>query len=149
MKYAYHRFPSFMERNVSICDSQIYRIESAGNCVRFWFFNGGFISADGQTIARKDGYVELPNCDSDDFTCVLFKRKISDQGGLLAGMPISLAELNKLLQEQRLKLEIYLELYDFNYLYWRGALLPNATEGLSDRVDIEVGGHYSIEFVGN
>lgn len=148
MEYTYHRFPAFTERNASICDSQIYRIDSGLDSTRFYFHNGNFEVGDGQTIIRKAGYIEFPNCGSDEFTCVLFKRRASDRGSLLAGIPISLSELNCLLQEQKVWLEPYLELYDFNYLYWRGSLLPNTSEELSDRVDIEVGGQYTIKFVG-
>jgi hypothetical protein len=147
MEYTYHRFPSFTERNTSICDSRIYRIDSGVDSTRFYFSGGYFEAENGQVNGGNEGYVELQNCSSDEFTCVLFRRKASNRGALLAGVPISLAELNHLLQERKVWLEPYLELYDFNYLYWRGSLLPNTSEELSDRVDIEIEGQYTIKFV--
>ena len=55
-------------------------------------------------------------------------------------------ELAGMLETKKYALEIFLELYDFNYLYWRGTLLPYKQQGLSDHVVIETSGCFPTTY---
>ena len=146
MQHIYQSFPTYSERRFSICDSQIAQIGVESDCVRF-YFPDGFFYIDHNQIKRIDsGYVEIGSCNAEEFSCYVFDREISANGAVLLGKPISLTELKQTLLRTGAKLEVYLELYDFDYLYWRCTLVPNHSDGLSSRIDIEVSGQFPLAY---
>jgi len=146
MKLTYNKFPENFHKCVSICDSQIDRIVCTKNTVKFVFSNGFFKMEDGQLIPTKTGHLELSNCNADEFSCYIIKRKATKCGTKLSGSYISLDKLGNLLLKRAKKIEIFLELYDFNSLYWRGVLLPYKKYGLSDYVVIETNGYFQATY---
>ena len=51
-----------------------------------------------------------------------------------------------MLEPEESMVEIFLELYDYNYLYWRGVLLPHKEQGLSDNVVVEASGCFPMTY---
>lgn len=147
MQHIYNNFPSHSEKRFSICDTIIDKITCINDTVRFSFSNGFYLLENGQVTISKAGIVELQHCDSQEFSCQIFKREVSPHGAVLFGQPISLDDLGTLLEREAKKIEIHLELYDFNYMYWRGTLLPYKEEGLSDWVVIETCGCFPMIFL--
>ena len=88
----------------------------------------------------------ISDCESDEFDCYIIHREPSPAGARLNGNPISLVELASMLEPEENMVEIFLELYDFNYLYWRGVLLPHKEQGLSDNVVIEASGCFPMTY---
>ena len=145
MKLIYKNFPS-IKKKVSICDAQINEIICFENSVRFVLSDGfSVISCDEEERCSR-GYVELGNCDPDEFSCYVVRREATSSGARLYGEPLSLIELSNILKFEKRKIEVYLELYDFNYLYWRGVLLPYKEEGLSDNVVVETNGVFPMTY---
>ena len=144
MKYTSKKFPH-SPKGLSICDAHIDAISCSENMVRFIFFEG-FSVITGDTVKKTSkGYIELLNCNADEFSCHIIQRKSTPAGAELRGKPISLTELAELLDSGK-KIEVFLELYDFNYLYWRGVLLPHKRKGLSDNIVIQIGGCFSVTY---
>ena len=146
MKYSYPSFPPYSERNFSISDSYIGRIDIENDCVRFCFPNGFFCVDHGKIRKTNSSYIEIDDCDADEFNCYYFNREKSENGAILYGQPISLSELGLMLIKTGSKLEVYLELYDFDFLHWRCILVPYQPDGLSSRIDIEISGHYPFAY---
>ncbi len=145
MKYVYEKFPH-SPKKVSICDAQIDAIICSDSSVRFVFSKGFSVIADGKTEICSYGYIELSDCEADEFDCYIIHRESSPAGARLNGEPISLVELASMLEPEESLVEIFLELYDFNYLYWRGVLLPHKEQGLSDNVVIEASGCFPMTY---
>lgn len=131
---------------VSICDACIGSIQHLENAIRFIFPEGFFIVSDDEVIKSSFGYIELSDCTANDVFCYFFRRSPSPQGAILQGDPLSTVELAELLERKDHILEIFMELYDFNCLHWRGVLLPCTTEGLSDHVTIEAYGEFLVTY---
>ena len=146
MTQIFENIPADAEKSFSICDAQIDRITYGSNTVRFFFANGFQRVENNELIRTKNAYIELGNCAVDNFSCVVFKRTATEKGAELYGQPLSLEEIGIMLSDDERKIEIYLELYDFNCIYWRGVLLPYNPVGLSDRIDIEISGQVSITY---
>ena len=146
MERTYKKFPLF-PKEVSICDSRINSIICSDNAIRFVFPKGFTIISDGKSEKSSTGSIELLECDADEFICHIFKREASPFGARLYGEPVSLRELSELLNDEGNEIEVFLELYDFNYLYWRGVLLPYKEHGLSDNVVIEFNGQIQANYL--
>jgi len=146
MKTVYENFQSHTNRRISICDAQINTIVCTENVVQFHFFEGFWLIDNNQVSPTKAGYIELVDCNADEFNCHLIRRKATPKGAKLYGLPLSLNELNNLLTQKNRKIEINMELYDFNSLHWRGTLLPYKKRGLSDYVIIETTGCFPITY---
>ena len=146
MKQTYQSFPTYRERCFSICDFQISQIRLGSDCVSFSFPDGFLYIDHGQIRKVNSGRIEISDCSADEFNCYFFDREISANGAILTGNPISLSEIEQLLLRTGAKLEVYLELYDFDYLYWRCTLVPNHSNGLSSRIDIEMSGQCSLTY---
>lgn len=145
MKYTCAKF-SHSTKQISICDSQIDAIICSDNNVRFVFSKGFFVCSGDTHTMCSCGFVELSNCDADEFDCHIVHREPTPVGARLVGTPISLIELASILEHEERRIEVFLELYDFNYLYWRGTLLPHSAQGLSDNVVIEISGCFPMSF---
>lgn len=145
MKYLQKKFPH-SPKIVSICDAQIDAIICSDNSIRFVFPRGFSVISGDKVEVSSYGYIELSDCDADEFNCHIVQRKFTPSGARLNGEPISLIGLANILKQKERKIEILLELYDFNYLYWRGVLLPHKEQGLSDNVVIEASGCFPMAF---
>lgn len=145
MKYVYEKFPH-SPKKVSICDAQIDAIICSDSSVRFVFSKGFSVISGGKTEICSHGYIELSDCEADEFDCYIIHRESSSAGARLNGEPISLVELASMLEPEESMVEIFLELYDFNYFYWRGVLLPHKEQGLSDNVVIEASGCFPMTY---
>lgn len=142
---SYNKFP-YLEKRFSICDAQITAIACEKSVVRFIFDKGFFVTEDGKSNLASTGYIEFCNCDSEEFSCHIMQRKATQYGATLYGQPISLNELANLLEKENHKVEVFLELYDYNYLYWRGVLLPYKDDNLSDNIVIEIAGSFPVSY---
>lgn len=138
--------PSYFSKKISICDCQVDAIECFDTTIRFVFSKGFSVISHDKVVKSASGYIELSGCDSDEFNCYIVHRTPSPSGAQLYGEPISLIELANILSSEDRKVEIFLELYDFNYLYWRGVLLPHKEQGLSDNVVIETSGSFRMTY---
>lgn len=146
MKYLYEKFPH-SPKKISICDAQIDTIICSDNSIRFVFPRGFSVISGDKVKISSCGYIELSDCDADEFICYIFRRESTPAGARLNGEPISLIELANILEFEERKIEIFLELYDCNYLYWRGVLLPYKEQGLSDNVVIETSGCFPMTYL--
>ena len=146
MQFLYKHFPADSERSVSICDALIYKVSCEDEKVSFFFRNGFCIDEEKHWINADQGCLEFLCCNADEFSCHVIKRTPSKEGDLLQGKPISLCELGNLLDNENRQIEIFLELYDVNNMYWRGVLLPYNPTGLSDRIDIELSGQFAMRY---
>lgn len=115
------------DRWISIHDMHLSKISCLENSVVFCFEDGFNLIENTQLFRKSKGYIELFGCNYSDFSCSIFERRITKKGTKLYGRPISLEELNRILVSEKKCVEIFLELYDFNHLYWRGELLPHKT----------------------
>lgn len=145
MKYVYEKFPH-SPKKVSICDAQINAIICSDSSVRFVFSKGFSVISDGKSEICSYGYIELSGCEADGFDCYIIHREPSPTGARINGEPVSLVELASMLEPEESMVEIFLELYDFNYLYWRGVLLPHKEQGLSDNVVVEASGCFPMTY---
>ena len=136
----------YLKKSVSLCDVHIDEIICMENAVRFVFNSGFFLVEDNKSIQTKTGYVEFGECNTDEFICHIVKRIPTQSGAQLFGTPVSIFELSRLLSEGHKKIELFLELYDSEFMYWRGTLLPHKQCGLSDNVVIESSGCYPITY---
>lgn len=137
MKQLKRESPVKTDRWISIHDKKITQIVCDEDSVEFQF-KDGFNLIEGNSIhSTKTGCIKLSGCDFNDFSCCIIRRKSSRKGAKLYGRPISLEELGELLSKKGKSVEVFLELYDSNFLYWRGALCPYNKRGLSDWVVIE------------
>lgn len=109
---------------VSIHDMHISQILCRDNSVVFCFNEGFNLIEDGRLLRKSCGSIELVGCNPAELSCNIIKRIPSKKGEKLCGKPISPEELNKLLANKRKYIEVILELYDINCLYWRGEILP-------------------------
>lgn len=124
MKRLRRENPSFSEPYIGIEDKTITKIVCNENSVEFHFGDGFDLIENGEVTTTRQGYIELEGCDADDFDCNIIKRRPSRKGAKLRGEPISLEELSEMLKHGD-SVEIFLELYGSNYLYWRGELSPH------------------------
>ena len=131
---------------VSLCDAQIDRISFSNEAIRFHFPNGFRVEDGDAVVATKASYVEFYNCTAEDFFCTIVKRWPTKDGALQYGKPLSLVELGNMLGQKKKGLEVFLELYDWNYLFWRGSLCPRKKRGLSDWVVLELSDCFPIRF---
>ena len=60
--------------------------------------------------ASSRGYIELLDCDADEFNCHIIHRESTPYGARLYGEPVSLIELANILDTEDRKIEIFLEL---------------------------------------
>ena len=111
-------------RWISLHDMQLTKVIFQKNSVVFFFENGFNIIEDDNVYRKTRGNINLLNCDSSDFTCSIIERRKTKQGVKLKGRPITLEGLNKMLVGEKKHVELFLELYDFNHLYWRGEMHP-------------------------
>lgn len=146
MQYFYKSFPTYPERRVSICDAQIYKVRCEDEKVSFFFRNCFFIDEETHWMKADQGCLEFLCCNANEFSCHIIKRTPSKEGDVLHGEPISLVDLGNLLDNENRNIEIFLEMYDFYNMYWRGALLPYNCTGLSDRIDIELSGQFAMRY---
>ena len=145
MKYELTEFLK-TPKKVDLCDAKIDSIVCSEGTVRFTFSQGFSVITNNEEEAVSSGYVELSDCDAENFTCYIIHRESTRFGARLSGEPLPLTELAKIVNQQGREIEVFLELYDFNYLYWRGTLLPNKEDGLSDHVVIEAGGNFTLTY---
>lgn len=145
MQYSYIHFPC-AEKKFSLCDCTIDKIICNEDSIKFVFSKGFFAVEAGGVASCSSGYVELNNCNPNELSCYIINRKPTQKGAQLLGIPLSIVDLADLLATNERGIEIYLELYDFNYLHWRGVLLPHNSNKLSDNVLIETCGSFPITF---
>jgi len=144
MELNFDWFPDFNNKKISICDSKIDKIIYSSDAVQFCFNDGLYLIKNDNISKSGKAYIELQGCDSDEFSCYIIKQKTSKNGAVLKGKPIPLKEIKKLLDKKKFQIEICLELYDFNYMYWRGEVFPYKKRGLSDLVIIEMSGNFPV-----
>lgn len=135
-----------VDKKISICDSQISRITINDKSVQFYFEDGFCLIKDNQVVRTKVGTVTLHECDPEEFSCTIFKLQATENGAKSLGHPVSLNKLSDYLLQESKRIEVILELYDFNHLYWRGTFIPYKEDGLSDRVLIEICGDYLVTY---
>lgn len=145
MKRLYEKLPRSLKK-ISICDAQIDSIICSDNSIRFIFSRGFSVISGDKVDISSCGHLELSDCDPNEFICHIFRRESVPAGARLMGEPISLFDLANILEFAERKIQIFLELYDFNYLYWRGVLLPHKEQGLSDNVVIEASGNFPMTY---
>ena len=109
---------------ISIHDMHLSQIKCKSSSVIFCFKDGFNLIENGRLLKTGSGCIELIGCNSSDFSCNVIKRIVSKQGTRLYGRPISLEKLNKMLVSKKNHVEVFLELYDYNHLYWRGEISP-------------------------
>lgn len=145
MNYTYNKFPHTPKR-FCICDAKIDLIACQEKTVRFVFSKGfHLVSCDNIQLAST-GSIEISNCAANDFSCHVVHRETTPFGAKLFSEPIPLHELARIVNESGRQIEIFLELYDFNCLHWRGVLLPYNMQGLSDHVVIEICGCFPMTY---
>lgn len=145
MKYTYEEFPH-APKKFCICDCHIDAIDCMPDKVRFVFSKGFSVISGDELEESSSGYIELSDCDAGEFSCYIIQRESTPRGARLYGEPVSLNELADMLKFEKRKIEIFLELYDFNYFHWRGVLLPYKKDGLSDEVVIETWGCFPMTY---
>ncbi len=136
------------EKWISIHDMHLSSILWQKNSVSFIFENG-FIMIENDQIKKKEkGVIELCGCSPSDCSCRIIKRKRTRLGTKTYGRTVSLENLNKILIKKKQYIEIVLELYDANYMYWRGEMLPNrkTINGLAPYVTIEIMGFFPMKY---
>lgn len=146
MELSLQRFPTYDQRKISICDQIIDQIIYGENSVAFHFAKGFYYCHEGRITATATGCITLESCTPDEFTCYLINPCFSQDGAKLVGTPLHLENLADYLTSENRQIEIYLELYDFNFLHWRGVLKPYNDSGLSDRIIIELAGDFPITY---
>lgn len=129
--------PAKGDRWVSLHDKRITKIVCDEDRVVFHFKEGFTVIQGNSANVTKTGRLTLSGCGPDEFSCWIVRRKTSRKGSKCYGKPISLRELGELLSEKGKTIEVFFELYDANFLHWRGALCPYNKRGLSDLVVIE------------
>lgn len=130
---------------ISLHDRKVTGIECKENSVEF-MFDDGFDLIDGEScINVKPGRVELEECNSNEFRCYIIERQVSENGAILNGKAISLNELSKLISKER-TLEIHVELYDSDYMHFRGAFFPYEGRSLSTVVVIETNDFFQMNY---
>jgi hypothetical protein len=101
---------------------------------------------DGPSSATtSSGQIQLHHCTIQDIKCKLIKRKATKYGGKFSGRTISIDTLNKLLIKNY-SIEIFLELYDDSFIYWRCTLYPpnHDCKGLFPHIVIEANDFSSV-----
>lgn len=141
-------FQSNFNKWISLHDRKVTKIECKESSVVFMFDNG-FDLIDGEKcINVKSGYVEIENCTSNDFRCYVIERQTSPSGAIFNGKPMSLSELSKLISKER-TLELHVELYDSDYMHFRGAFFPYEGHSLSTIVVIETNDFFQMNYYWN
>lgn len=144
MKQRYENYPQGKEKKYSICDARIDEILITDCAVRFVFSQGFYVIQNEEITKVGYGYLELTDCEPEDFFCKNIKRMKTRRGPVEIALPISLEALSKMLGKGDKSIEITLELYDFNYLYWRGTLFPHKKGCVSNHFEIETGETYPM-----
>ena len=142
-----HQFP---EDQVSLHDCCITKICSTPDSIVFEF-QDGVILFDGQSSATTSyRQIRLLRCTNRDIKCKLIKRKATSKGVKFSGRTISIDALNKLLTK-KYSVDIFLELYDDSFLYWRCSLYNHkrSSRGLLPHIVIEANDFSSVEISGN
>ncbi|MBQ6239683.1 MAG: hypothetical protein IJK56_04885 [Firmicutes bacterium] len=116
--------PIHGEKWISIHDMHISQIVCRENSVVFCFNEGFDLIEEGKLLRTGSASIELIGCNPQDISCKIIKRKPSNKGEKICGKPISLEKINKMLTKKKQCIEIFLELYNTNCMYWRGELLP-------------------------
>lgn len=106
---------------VSIHDMYITDIVIGDDSVKFCFADGFNLVDNGQLIRTGPGDIEFLGCGSENFICDV----IQGRGPWYFGKLISLEKLRALLSKGKYRLEINVELYASNQMYWRGYLIPS------------------------
>lgn len=143
MKLAYKNFPH-LRKDFCICDAHMDAISFSTGSIRFVFSKGLSKVTCDEVETEGKGYIELMDCDAEEFSCYFVQREPTSAGAQIYGKPISLVELANMLSSEESKIEIFLELYDFNYLHWRGVLLPHKNGNLSNHIIIETSGRFTM-----
>lgn len=137
----YNPFP---RDQISLHDCRITRIGCESDSIVF-DFKEGFTLIDGPSSTTSSGKIQLLHCTIRDIKCKLIKRKATKNGGKFSGRTISIDTVNKLLNKDY-SIEIFLELYDDSYIYWRCTLYPpkHSGRGLFPHIVIEANDFSSI-----
>ena len=141
MEQPYSVFPQSVEKIFSICNARIDEIQHTHSTVRFVFSKGFKVVENGNSVSASFGYIELSNCSIDNFSCHLVNRRKTKHGSMQMSYPISLDKMNNTMLRRQQEIEIYLELYDPNYLLWRGRIFPLNERGYNEYVEIGIGGN--------
>lgn len=137
MQITYDHFPPYTEKCIFTHDARICRIVCNTNFVEFYFSNGFYYVKDNHTYYTQDSRIILHDYDLSDFFCHLVHRRATEGGVVENAVPMTLCEINDILVHQSMEIELSLELFDADCLYWRGYLLPCRKTGLSDMIVIE------------
>lgn len=146
MMETFENISQSISKNFSLCDAEIDEILIDNHSIKFCFSRGFYCIENEKVILSKKAFIRFNMCDASDFTCHIFKRVATAKGAELYGKPYSLEEISDSLRTKGRKIEIYTELYDFDFLYWRGVFLPYNMTGLSDRIDIELSAQVSVTY---
>lgn len=107
---------------MSIHDKTVTKIVCESNSVEFYFADG-FDRVDGDTSSTiSKGKIKFESCTPNDFFCYIIQRHPSAFGERFRGREISIYKLSRMLKEGKASIQIYVELYDYNRIYWRGEL---------------------------
>lgn len=132
---------------ISIHDMRICQIVCRENSVVFCFSEGFDLIEEGKVLRTGSASIELIGCNPQDVSCKIIKRKSSKKGEKICGKPLSLDKINRMLARKKQYIEIILELYDINCMYWRGELLPYTRKGrFMPYVTIETMDFYSMVY---
>ena len=128
--------PDCAGRWISLHDKRITSIVCNENSVQFYFDEFTLVDGDNVTYTKK-GYIELSDCNADEFSCYIIRRKTSPKGAKSYGKPISLEKLANIISKNDKSIELFVELYDNVFFHWRGTFLPYDKHRLSDYIIIE------------
>lgn len=129
---------------VSIHDKKITEIICGEHFVQFVFKNG-FDLIDKENVSTVcNGRITMKNCTANDFKCKIITTRTSKSGLKIFGHAIPMEKINDMLSNKKCEIEIYLELYDFNFMYWRGTIRSNDKKKRNKIITIETNDFFPI-----
>ena len=120
---------------VSLHDCKITKISLNKKSVEL-IFDGYDVIENGNVTHIKNGKVVFLNCDEDDFFCYLLKWEPTEAGAEFYGLPISLSDLEKQIENGE-RIEIFVSAFEYNFIHLRGAVCKNKGNGRAPLIIIE------------
>ena len=133
------------QRWISLHDCKITGIKIEANQVVFQFDDGFMLVENQNGNYVKPARIVLHGCTPDDFSCYIIKRESSQYGARLKGDPIPFEKLSTMISSEK-SIEIITELYDSNFMHFRGALYPYEGDTLSTHIVIETNDFFQMTY---
>ena len=136
----------FARRKFCVCDCYIDRISLDEDTVTF-HFSEGFSLIEGETIYHtQSGQVRILGVSSADISCWIIKRRATKQGAKQYGKPVEVEKLLQMMERKKLRIELFVEMYDAYRFHWRGSFFPCGRRRLSTLVVFEVTDEFALEY---